>query len=508
LQPHSRSEISENSRQSASTRRLECTPWASLVLVIAFPLAPVPSQESAQKPAEQDAARALNRPDDGYRGIWYYNQKSNDEYVYKYSGGLSTYCAKHQPFAIYCKAVDKTFFCYGGTTQGSFRKLHHMVSYYDHKTGQVPRPTILLDKATADAHDNPVISMDSKGHIWIFSTSHGRSRPSYVHRSTRPYHIDTFERVMATYLDEDGESKPLTNFSYMQVWQRPGEGFVAFFTHYSNPADRTSMFMHSADGLAWSKWQRLAAIEKGHYQISAARDHKAACAFNYHPAPKGLNWRTNLYYMATMDAGKTWQTAAGQRLSLPITKPQSAALVHDYEADQRLVYLKDLRLDGQGHPVILYITSKGFQSGPGNNPRRWKIARWNGEQWLRHRITTSDNNYDMGSLYIEGKVWRVIGPTQAGPQAWNPGGEMVMWTSRNRGETWLPARQLTSKSQRNHTYARRPVNAHPDFFALWADGHGRQPSKSQLYFSNRSGQVFLLPPRMTEKFARPILIDR
>ena len=37
--------------------------------------------------------------DTGYRGIWYYNQKTNDEYVYKYSGGLGTYCAKHIPTA-------------------------------------------------------------------------------------------------------------------------------------------------------------------------------------------------------------------------------------------------------------------------------------------------------------------------------------------------------------------------------------------------------------------------
>ncbi|MEO1972630.1 MAG: hypothetical protein ABGX07_13795, partial [Pirellulaceae bacterium] len=45
----------------------------------------------------------LNTKADGYRGIWYMNQPSNDEYVYKYSGGLGTYCAKHKPFAIYCE---------------------------------------------------------------------------------------------------------------------------------------------------------------------------------------------------------------------------------------------------------------------------------------------------------------------------------------------------------------------------------------------------------------------
>ncbi len=108
----------------------------------------------------------LNTKADGYRGIWYMNQPSNDEYVYKYSGGLGTYCAKHKPFAIYCEQVGKTFFCFGGTTGDSNRRLLHMVSYFDHATKTVPRPTILLDKNTSDAHDNPVISVDGKGHLW------------------------------------------------------------------------------------------------------------------------------------------------------------------------------------------------------------------------------------------------------------------------------------------------------------------------------------------------------
>ena len=89
--------------------------------------------------------------DDGYRGIWYYNQPTKDEYKYKYSGGFATYPQQHAPIAIYCKEVDKTFFVYGGTTARSAKdkqELLHMVSYYDHKTGQVPRPRILLNKHT------------------------------------------------------------------------------------------------------------------------------------------------------------------------------------------------------------------------------------------------------------------------------------------------------------------------------------------------------------------------
>jgi hypothetical protein len=460
----------------------------------------------------------LNTKDTGYRGIWYMNQPLQNEYRFKYSGGLATYCAKHRPFAIYCEKVNKTFFCYGGTTEDSHLKhdltaggdgknvsglLLHMVSYFDHATGKVPRPTILLDKQTKDAHDNPVIAMDDRGYLWIFSTSHGTGRPSYIHRSTEPHSIDAFERVPATKI-EDGNEVPMTNFSYMQSWFVPGRGFAAFFTRYNYPAARTACFMSSRDGVHWSAWQRLAAIDQGHYQISTADERKAGTALNYHPKGKGLNWRTNLYYLETTDFGQSWHSVDGQNLTLPLTTPQNAALIHDYEKDGLLVYLKDIRFDASGRPVILFLTSKGFESGPQNDPRTWTTARWTGDRWDIRPVTTSDNNYDMGPLYIETDgTWRIIGPTEQGPQPFNPGGEVAMWASKDRGATWAKAGQLTGGSPFNHTYVRHPVNAHDGFYAFWADGHGREPSASSLYFCTKAGEVYRLPGRMTEEFAVP-----
>ena len=448
----------------------------------------------------------LNTKADGYRGIWYMNQPSNDQYVYKYSGGLGTYCAKHKPFAVYCKQVDKTFFCFGGTTKDSNRRLLHMVSYFDHAAKTVPRPTILLNKKTSDAHDNPVISVDADGHIWIFSTSHGTSRPSYIHRGVNPYDIDKFERVRATRLDGD-QRKPITNFSYFQAWHQRERGFVAFFTRYGYPAKRTICFMNSPDGVQWSKWQRLAAIDDGHYQVSGIGKSKAGSMFNYHPAGKGLNWRTNLYYVETADNGATWRSVEGRKLTLPLTKPRNDALVRDYQAEGLNVYLKDLRFDERDRPVLLYITSKGYESGPKNDPRTWTVARWDGQRWIMAPVTTSDNNYDMGELWmLSPSDWRIIGPTEVGPQPFNPGGEVAMWSSRDQGATWTRSRQLTRGSSMNHTYVRRVLNGHADFIALWADGHGRQPSESHLYFADIQGNVFQLPFTMNSERAKPISV--
>ncbi len=465
-----------------------------------------------EKGPDPPPAITLNARDEGYRGIWYMNQPSHDEYVYKYSGGLGTYCAKHKPFAVYCDEVKKTFFCYGGTAEESNSAtfaLLHMVSYYDHRTGTVPRPTILLNKKTKDAHDNPVISVDDKGYIWIFSTSHGTARPSYIHRSKKPYDIGEFELVRAT-KTEDSEEVPMTNFSYMQAWHLPGKGFICFFTHYPvlGGTKRTICFMTSSDGVRWSRWTQLAAIDEGHYQVSAVAGGKAGTAFNYHPNGKGLNWRTNLYYMETNDFGETWQTADGRKLTLPLTEVKTPALVHDYEAEGLNVYLKDIRFDKNGMPMVLFLTSRGYESGPKNDPRTWITARWTGKWWEIRPAMTSDNNYDMGSLYIEDDgTWRIIAPTEGGPQAYNTGGEMAVWVSKDRGQTWGKVKQLTKNSKYNHTYARRPVNAHPDFYALWADGHGRKPSESSLYFCDKEGNVRVLPREMKEDSARPRVLE-
>jgi hypothetical protein len=100
----------------------------------------------------------------------------------------------------------------------------------------------------------------------------------------------------------------------------------------------------------------------------------------------------------------------------------------------------------------------------------------------------------MGSLYIRPDRWLVIGPTQNGPQLWQTGGEMALWTSTDLGQTWTLTRQITTHSLYNHTYARRPLNAKDPFFAFWADGDPTRVTPSRLYFSNSEGtRVWRLP---------------
>lgn len=437
------------------------------------------------------AATALAQPkDDGYRGIWYFNQPQKDEYHYKYSGGFATYPQQMLPYAYYAKEVNKTFFCYGGRSREK-NELLHMVSYFDHATGQVPRPTILLNKKTDDAHDNPTIMLDDSGYVWIFSAAHGTSRPSWIHRSKKPYSVDEFEQILET------------NFSYTHPWWMPGKGFLFLHTRYKK--GRGLFWMTSPDGVTWGEPQSLAHIEQGDYQVTWRCGDRLASVFDFHPAPGGLNTRSNIYYMETADMGRTWRTVAGDPLKLPLTERQNPALVYDSRAENKLVYLKDINFDANGHPVILYLTSTGYESGPKNGVRPWFTMRWSGKDWVRHPFTESDHNYDHGSLYIEPDgTWRIIAPTDPGPQPWTTGGAMVLWISRDQGATWTKVKQLTPGIKQNHTYARRPVNAHPDFYAFWADGNPLELSESHIYFTNKScDHVWRLPGKMDNDFAKP-----
>ncbi len=464
------------------------------------------NQKKLQKSYKNDIT--INRKGDGYYGIWYQCGTTPGEYVYKYSGGLGTYCAKHRPFAVYCREVNKTFFCYGGAKPDNNQALIHMVSYYDHTTGTVPRPTILLDKETSDAHDNPVISVDDRGYIWIFSTAHGTGRPSYIHKSTSPYSIDQFELITPDIQRFSNEPRePFINFSYFQVWNVPKAGFACFMTLYGQPSGRNTYFVSTPDGVHWDTPVCIGAMAKGSYQISFANASKAATAFNYHPPKEGINFRTNVYYIETPDLGKTWRNAAGEKVDLPLVDPHNNALVYDAESIRKSVYIKDLAFDEENHPVILALESGGWECGPQNNPRTWMTIRWDGSRWLINKAFESDNNYDTGSIFVEKEAWRIVGPSVTGPQAGNPGGEMMLWESVNQGETWNRVKQLTVNSPRNHNYARGVLHGKSDFMAIWADGHGRQESISNLYFCDAQGNVYMLPRRMESKYEKPVKVE-
>lgn len=444
----------------------------------------------------QDTLDLRNTKINGYRGIWF---ELNQKYAYgdKYSGGLGTYTAKHIPLAVYSPKADKTFFVYGGTPSEDKRHLLCMIGSFDHKTLTVNKPTVVYDKMDVDdPHDNPVIYMGDDDHIWVFVSGRGTKRKGIKLRSTEPLSVEKFEIVA----EEE--------FTYPQVWHTD-TGFFHFFTKYTGV--RELYFETSTNGTEWSPTQKLAGIpsgennRSGHYQVSSSfkGGEKLATFFNRHNNGHP-DARTDLYYLQSEDNGKTWTTVQQDTLLVPIHSIDSPARVIDYDSQKKNVYLKDMRFNQNGHPILLYITSNGHEPGPKNGPYEWRITKWTGKNWETTVVCGSDHNYDMGSLYLEKDSWKIVGPTEPGPQKYGTGGEIAVWISRDKGEHWKKEKQITSSSPWNHSYVRRPIRAKAPFQFFWANGDSQKFGKSELFFGDFNGTIYKLPYTMKANTEKPI----
>ena len=444
-----------------------------------------------------DVPASAVRKIDGYKGIWF-TLGQFSEYGDKYSGGLGTYTAKHIPLSVYAPKVNKTFFVYGGTTGINERYLLCMIGSYDHTTNTVTKPVVVYDKkGVNDPHDNPSLAMDDEGYLWVFVSGRGRTRLGFKYRSNKPYSTDGFQQIT----EEE--------MTYPQPKYISGKGFLHLFTKYTGT--RELYFETSKDGVTWTEDKKLAGIKRpedknsGHYQISGQHGNKVAFFFNWHPNGD-VDQRTNIYYLQTTDFGQTWTTVDGKEIPVPLTDMNTPALLREYYSKKKNVYIKDINFDEKGKPIALHVSGTGHQPGPQNGLKDWSILYYNGKDWEDHKITTSDHNYDTGSLFVKGKEWIVVAPTENSPQKWGGGGEVVMWKSTDKGKTWKKTKQLTSNSPRNHNYVRKVVNGKDPFYFFWADGNPDKMSESLLYFGNSKGDVWQLPYDMQDETATPVKI--
>jgi len=458
--------------------------------------------------SKYDSVFLDNQKLDGYRGIWWAHGPMQDRphspgygsNKFKYSGPLS-FAWPHTvaPMAIYAPEVNKTFFVYGGDTGPNNRYLLAMISYYDHEKHQVPKPTVVRDqRGIDDPHDNPSISIDNEGYIWVFIAGRSRHRPGQIYKSEEPYSIDSFQQIIER------------EQTYSQIWHVPEKGFFHLLTLYTN--GRELYWETNRDGTNWTSnsaedLQKLAGFG-GHYQVSRVHGDTIATAFNYHP-DNNVDRRTNLYYLQTTDFGETWTTADGTPVTTPLDNVNNPAMLKDYETQGKNVYPNMLLFDKNGYPVILYITTFGAAPVLENRPRSWKVTRWNGHEWSTQYVTISDHAYDTGAFYIHDDRWTLIAPALPGPQPTFNGGEIGLYETINPADPdndwWQLKRQVTINSEFNHAYVRRPHNPKDPFYAIWADSNSEEDSISRLYFTNSRGdRLFKLPYKMDGEYAEPI----
>ena len=484
---------------------------ATLVCILAG-LAPL----AADRPAGSQPSEATGRPApraEGYWGIWYQQQPPHPEQRFNLSGGLATYSSRHMPVACYAEKAKKTFFVFGAagntpepssgpesgqpepttaSSQGGRQTLRVMVSYFDHQTRQVPRPAVVREDASGDAHDNAAISLDDAGHLWVFVAGRETNPPAAIFKSTKPYDIASFQEVRQT------------DFAFPQPWFLSRQGFLLVCTR-TVQGKPTPYVATSPDGMKWAEPRLLADPATGWDTVSGQFGSKIGVALTCHLPDGGPDTPTNLYYVETKDFGKTWQNMQKQPVELPIKREDEKARLREYQRSGRLVFLKDLAFDSFGNPTVLYILTRQKEARLDRPTCLWNTSRWTGREWETTGTIRSDNAYDSGCLHIEKSTWRLIAPTMPGPLPYDAGGDMIMWVSDDQGRS-LRLQLLTRREQSNHNFARRPVNARDDFFVFWTDGSTVEPSPCRLYCADKIGNTYLLPERMTQDLEQPKLI--
>ena len=428
---------------------------------------------------------------DGYKGIWF-STGNPTEYGYKLSGGAATFGSRYRPIAIYSKEAEKTFFVYGGTLSEKERHLLIMISYYDHVRNVVPKPVVVHDKeGVREPYDNASLSIDGMGFLWVFVSGNSRTRPGLIFRSSMPYSIERFDKIK--------EMEMLSP----QPWWNPGSGFLLLWSRVSKGLE--ICFSSGFTGENWTDTRTLAAMG-GHLQLSGTSQGKVYTAFNYFPGGN-IDRQTNLYLLHTDDRGRTWKTIDDKEVQIPLTDTASDALIRNFEKEGLLVHLSDIDFDAEGNPVILVVLSRDIEPGPQGGPREWMVISRKDNKWNFTKVCESTHNFDRGALYITPGQWRVIGPTEPGPQKYGAGGEVAMWVSTDEGLNWEKKLDITSQSRFNHSFVRKPMNPDKEFYALWADGNASEFSRSCLYFINESGtKVWKLPYEMKRNFQKPVKV--
>ncbi|MBM4050229.1 MAG: DUF2341 domain-containing protein, partial [Planctomycetes bacterium] len=281
-------------------------------------------------------------------GIWHCSRAATRRYPGNetvYGGGHATYCAWTRPMAVYAPSQDKTFFAFGNAENSP------TVSFYDHKTKQFGPAVVVGTNPDMDAHKNPHVLIDDAGYLYIFYRSH--CTPTHLAKSRRPYDI----------MDWTPMGVVVERSSYPQPWQlRPGEITVLY--RGGGTHDATESLVRSTDGGAtWSKPFHIVTPtpKNGCYAVTIAETgrypRKVHVAWSL---TRGDWWqRYHVFYAYSDDGGETWRRGDGTPYELPITEPTSE-MVFESDVPDRGVWLKDIQLDSQGNPYILFIDANSL----------------------------------------------------------------------------------------------------------------------------------------------------
>ncbi len=315
-----------------------------------------------------------------------------------------------------------------------------IVMAYDIKAAKWSEPATASEFGLGkDAHGNPSICIDSRGHIHIFYGCHG-NRMRHT-KSTRPYDITQWTE----------QSYPTPKATYPQTI-RMADASICLFYRAGGHMEPWTLRVSDDNGDTWSDGRKviemrldppdkLAAAYAG---ITAGPDGKTVHCFWVHKDDnaakvkndkkhpwrplkyKGLHeavYRYNQYYIRR-DAAGTWRNIEGDKVTLPVTKACADEHCLVFDSGDEFSNIARPMTDSKNRPYARFRYGVGDWKAGGNVavPWTWRCAAWSDGKWKLTESIPTDWPGEVQSLA------KANGPPAFGDKSH---GNFCIWYERN-----------------------------------------------------------------------------
>lgn len=362
-----------------------------------------------------------------------------------FEDGITTYrSVAHQAYR-FKGDFDRTYFAWI-TSSGQ-----QYVASYDHETGSMVGTPLGI--VINDDHAMPSVLVRSDGHILTFlPQGSGHADAIYLRISTNPEDVSSFNESITV---------KTSRSAYPRAWETL-EGEIGVITRYRNCVEEITF---STDGgEEWGKPQTLVNYGSGTIPYGIVfSELKNPSVLHYAGfyVDRSTYCRFGIFYMRSLNGGKTWQRIDGKPIKLPANQ-SSMDVVWKIQPVRVLDIVAE-----DGKPYIL----AAYPINVNGSNTIYRIYYEDGE-WVREIITNSTTFFftrTKVNTYTTGATFDCLNPNRVFVSAKSGNySDMQIWEWKNG--IWIKRISLTSDARNHKIRPQVPKNRHSDFQVFWASG--------------------------------------
>ena len=341
----------------------------------------------------------------------------------------------------YKKNHDRTYFVYIADT------FEHRILYYDHDTKTWSSSVKIADCIEDDLHENPAMTIDNDGYIYVFYNDHDNMR---MKKSSNPEDITSWDSAIDP---TDGYG------TYPKTFVDSSNTIYLLHMHHIGNSPDTLVLTKSTDGgSTWSTEDLIIDLDNDYaYVFKALIDSNDVIHLAFSIYDTSQSRRRDIFYMKSADGGNSWQKADGTSISIPAKEGDADKA---YTGSNAFNQGFDLVLDSNNYPIMAYSDAKVYG-----------IVRWTGSSWESHSlgVSTDDEFNNIRLQVINDTTYRAWLFTDASIPG--RGGELQVWESTDNGVHWTKIRDVTKNSALLHRGVLIPADYTQEVEAIWNYGN-------------------------------------